>query len=183
MIGFPKPIKKELPKYPKLTPSERKSKIKEYRFKQKEKMVARKAKNRFDRENKVSTLKKKAWNLCSIYVRMRDCKATTGTFERGVCFTCSVVVEYKSGQAGHFIPGRGGVVLFDVRQIHLQCFRCNINLKGNWVPYRLKMVDKYGEEEVKRLELDSRGIKHWKAFELHEKIEEFTRMIWTIKSS
>lgn len=99
--------------------------------------------------------KKKTWNKCSIFVRLRDALATTGTTEKLKCFTCEKIYPaFGKGcaQAGHYVPGRNHAVLFDLNGVHGQCYNCNVNLKGNTIIYRIKMIEKYGEEETKRIE-------------------------------
>ena len=36
---------------------------------------------------------------------------------------------------------------------HHNCYNCNVNLKGNTIIYRHKMVEKYGEDETERIEM------------------------------
>jgi hypothetical protein len=101
--------------------------------------------------------KKKAWDAFSIYIRRRDAKRDELLLdgEKAFCITCGKPYPaFGSGclQAGHFIGGRNNQVLFDERQVFAQCYNCNINLKGNWVPYRKKMVALYGEEVVADME-------------------------------
>lgn len=99
--------------------------------------------------------KKKTWNKCSKFIRLRDAIATTGTKYSLVCFTCGKIYPaFGKGcaQAGHYVPGRGHAVLFELNCIHGQCYNCNVNLKGNTIVYRDRMVEKYGETETKRIE-------------------------------
>ncbi len=101
--------------------------------------------------------KKKAWDAFSIYIRKRDAKRDELTLDgdRAYCITCTKPYPaFGKGclQAGHFIGGRNNQVLFDERQVFAQCYNCNINLKGNWVPYRKKMVELYGEAVVSEME-------------------------------
>ena len=99
--------------------------------------------------------KKKAWNLFSEYVRLRDAIETTGTTHSLVCFTCGKTYPaFGRGcaQAGHFVPGRSHILLFEEHGVHGQCYNCNINLKGSPQNYRDKMIEKYGVEETERIE-------------------------------
>lgn len=106
---------------------------------------------RLSKYNSVSSSKKRAWKSFSTYIRTRDSLATTGTRDSCRCITCEKVVPYKNIQAGHFIGGRGGSVLFDERVVNGQCVRCNIMLKGNYDSYNFVMLKKYGGDEVVRM--------------------------------
>ncbi len=55
--------------------------------------------------------------------------------------------------AGHFIPkSTCGIDLrYDERNIHGQCYHCNINLGGYGAMYHKKMVEKYGQSLVTKL--------------------------------
>ena len=55
--------------------------------------------------------------------------------------TCGKLYPFSKLQAGHFIPGRTDAILFDVRQVHAQCYRCNTKLQGMWHKYFLFMLD------------------------------------------
>jgi len=99
--------------------------------------------------------KKKTWKKFSKYIRLRDALATTGTTDSLVCFTCGKIYPaFGKGcaQAGHYVPGRNHAVLFEENGVHGQCYNCNVNLKSNTILYRQHMIEKYGEEETKRIE-------------------------------
>lgn len=101
--------------------------------------------------NSVSSSKERAWKAFSTYIRTRDSIKTTGTKDYCQCITCNKVVPYKKIQAGHFIGGRGGSVLFDERVVNGQCVRCNIMLKGNYDAYNLVMLQTHGCDEVVKM--------------------------------
>jgi len=96
------------------------------------------------------TLRKNLWKLTSEYVRRRyaDCEVAE-------CVTCGLRKHWKELQAGHFIPqAQGNAVKYDLRNIHVQCYRCNINLGSNGPEYYPFMIKTYGQEtidELKRL--------------------------------
>ena len=97
--------------------------------------------------------KKRANIAFSKYIRTRDAQGS-----QIYCITCDKpypAFGVGCAQAGHFIPGRHSAVLYDERNAHGQCYNCNINLKGNWVKYEVKMLEKYGQEVIDELkELD-----------------------------
>jgi hypothetical protein len=81
-------------------------------------------------------LHKILWKLFSKYIRERD---------NYVCFTCGK--KTYPAQAGHYRTGATckRYLYYDERNVHCQCYHCNINLSGNWRVYQQKMHSKYGE--------------------------------------
>jgi len=82
------------------------------------------------------------WRHFSSFIRQRDA---------GICFTCGKKCSGKGYHAGHFIPvgANGGHALrFDERNVHGQCYNCNINLGGNGAEYHRLMVERYGQKVV-----------------------------------
>ena len=125
----------------------------------------------------VASVKKIAWTWFSKYIRMRDCLRTTGCTSWGLCITCGKRYHIKLLQAGHFIPGRHNANLFNEHGCHAQCFNCNINLKGNTLIYRRKIVEMYGEGYDEMLEkADGLTIKY-SVGQLEEMIKEYKAMI------
>lgn len=117
-------------------------------------------------------LKKQAWDLLSKCIRLE----AADSYGIAECVSCGDRYHYKNLQAGHFIDGRHGAVLFDERGIHPQCARCNIFLKGNKVPYTLFMLDKYGKEVVDELLSLGKGVgpvRKWTRTELEELIASY----------
>lgn len=80
--------------------------------------------------------KDKLWKVFSTYVRLRD---------NGICFTCGTRKHYKQMQAGHFIHN---VLDFDEKNIHAQCVACNKFRHGMGQEYAIRIVQKYGHEEL-----------------------------------
>ena len=96
----------------------------------------------------LSSLKKKAWKYCSLYIRLFYSDGAGYV----TCVTCQSTKHYKEMQAGHFIPGRGNAILFDTRGIHPQCYGCNVGQKGRPREYDAFMKKKYGQKVVKELD-------------------------------
>jgi len=109
--------------------------------------------------------KKNAWDMFSVFIRLRDCLKTTGTTENGRCFTCGRIYPFNRLHAGHFVPGRGGAVLFDEIGVRAQCEGCNIHRGGEQLLFRQNLVKERGEEYVQMLEAKRYKIKR------HSKIE------------
>lgn len=111
-------------------------------------MIAKKKKKRLP---SLSALRKKAWELTSKYVRLRE--ADADGYNR--CVTCGTTKPWQELQAGHFVPqAQGNAARWDLRNIHCQCYRCNINLGGNGAEYGPYIRDRYGidgYESIRRL--------------------------------
>jgi hypothetical protein len=102
----------------------------------------------------VTKAKALAWAEFSTWIRLRDSVATTGTLTELICYTCGNRVRsfgMGGSQAGHYIPGRGNAYIFDPRQVHGQCPRCNIFDHGNWPSYHEHMIKDWGLEEVNKM--------------------------------
>ena len=124
---------------------------------------------------KLSTLTKKRWKLTSQYVRQSQSDPHTGI---GQCVTCGEVKHYKELQAGHFIPqAQGNAVKWDLRNIHPQCYRCNINLGGNGAEYYPYMEEVYGKEVIDELRrLSNTSVKITRQ-EHQEAIEDLNKLL------
>jgi hypothetical protein len=82
--------------------------------------------------------------LVNKYVRMRDADLP--------CISCGTTVTVQ-WEAGHYISrGANNTLRFDLRNIHKQCHRCNVQLSSNAVMYRIGLVKKIGLETVEWLE-------------------------------
>lgn len=113
-----------------------------------------------------STVKSNAWRAFSQYIRLRDCLRTTGTPDRGECFTCGVEKPFKELQAGHFRPGRHYSNLFSEEGVHAQCKQCNLWKYGNELEYRKAIIKLYGKRYDEILEKEAREIKKYSVEDL-----------------
>lgn len=96
----------------------------------------------------VQSCKNKAWQSFSRYIRLRDCLATTGDEDNGICCTCGKLIPFKQAQAGHFIAGRTNALLFDEDIVHLQCYACNVCNHGEQLEYYYYMKRHYTEDQI-----------------------------------
>lgn len=108
-----------------------------------------------------ASAKDKAWSTFSMYIRVRDSLATTGTTDYCVCITCnergdSDPKEFKHIQAGHAVGGRGNAVLFNEEITNGQCDYCNgqgrFGLSGDYGNYALALIKRYGLEHTEALQ-------------------------------
>ena len=125
----------------------------------------------------VAKVKKEVWVVFSRYIRLRDCLKTTGCASFGLCVTCSKRLHFKLLQAGHFISGRHNANLFSIKGTHAQCYNCNINLRGNTLEYRRKIIELYGEGVDVKLEEKAKQVKKFTIPELEELMGDLKEMI------
>lgn len=98
----------------------------------------------------IGQVQKKLWKECRRIVS-DIYKKGDGTWE---CYTCGQQNLQKSNkQTGHFIPKSvcGALLKYDLRNLRIQCFRCNCNLSGNGAVFYRNMVRDQGQEFVDEL--------------------------------
>lgn len=99
------------------------------------------------------------------------------------CVTCGLVKHWKQLQAGHFIPGRRNSILFDERNIHAQCYGCNVMKQGNTVKYFRFMQRTYGDTVIEELEHLNTIDKQFQPKELEELIQDLKQKINELTSN
>lgn len=104
-------------------------------------------------------LKKILWQLCKQIIRKKYANSQ-GHWQ---CYTCSkLITENKDAHTGHFIPSSicGALLRYDIRNLRVQCYRCNIWLTGNGSQFYKNLVEKEGQEYVDELfKLKNQSIK------------------------
>lgn len=118
----------------------------------------------------IGDIKKDLWNIFSLYIRTRDCLRTTGCASWGLCISCEKRYHIKLLQAGHFLPGRHSSNLYYERGTHAQCYNCNINLKGNTMPYMDALIKLYGKKIIEELRENNKVLRQYKQYEIEEMI-------------
>lgn len=118
------------------------------------------------------TLKKKASDQCSKYIRLRDaldyCKRVgidTRQFTNWMslpvkCCTCGKIITIRQAQAGHYFSrgqSGGSGAYFDERNINTQCAVCNGFEGGNIQIYTEFMLKKYGQGMIDALQILHKG--------------------------
>lgn len=125
----------------------------------------------------LTSLKKKAWKVVSIYVRTR------GMDERGKvkCYTCDKKDHWKKMYAGHFVQGRRPSILFQLDIIRVQCVGCNRFRHGNLNVFTPKMINELGLEKVRYYwNLGEQSVKYDRDFymALYKRFAELTEFVW-----
>ncbi len=102
-------------------------------------------------------VKTKLWEECKRITRERY-KNKNGTWN---CFTCGRLInEPAKAQTGHFIPSGscGAFLRYDLRNLRIQDYYCNINLGGNGAEFYKRLVETEGQEYVDELFQDKNKI-------------------------
>lgn len=88
----------------------------------------------------------KLWQECR-RIQIARYMAQNGTCS---CFTCGKLIEGSNRQLGHFIPNSvGGALLrYNLDNLRLQCYYCNINLGGNGSMFYKRLVETKGQKFV-----------------------------------
>ena len=90
------------------------------------------------------------------------------------CFTCErkLTIGSRELHAGHFISRSKSKTLLDPMNCHPQCNHCNTFLGGHAAAYRIKLLDKYGTDEVLKMERRANQPHQFQKLELvHKRIE------------
>jgi 5-methylcytosine-specific restriction endonuclease McrA len=114
-------------------------------------------KTKLKRKSKSETRKVQdlLWQECRRIIKAKYIKD-----DRYYCFTCGKEIEGSNCQLGHFIPNSvGGASLrYNLDNLRLQCYYCNINLGGNGSEFYRKLVIEKGQPYVDALfELKNKG--------------------------
>ena len=91
------------------------------------------------------TLKKRAWNLFSQYIRGKYADSEGNC----TCYTCGVTLPAigHGMQCGHGIGGRGNYVLFLEEICRPQCYGCNVGRQGNYEVFIPKLIREMGQRQ------------------------------------
>lgn len=111
----------------------------------------------------------------SKYIRLRDCKRTTGFSDSGACVSCGRVYPFEKLQCGHFVKRSCWALRYDERNSYAQCYGCNIAQNGNYREYTLRLIDRFGLEFVQTLQEESSKTRRYKTKELEELADEYKR--------
>ncbi len=111
-------------------------------------------------KNPIPKLRREVWDLMSELVRRE---------EKGRCYTCGIVKDWKEQDCGHFI--HKDCMDFVRENLHCQCAKCNRFLHGNLIQYAIELEKQYGAGIIQRLKKQGDQIHRWKVSEL-EKLKQ-----------
>lgn len=136
----------------KKTPFKRKTplKAKKPTLRAKKVLKGQKQPNKRKSKSDLAKLKVKLWEECKRITRLRYQKPT-GSY---TCYTCDAHLDVPAkAQTGHFIPSSvcSTEMRYDLGNLRVQCYRCNINLSGNWIEYEKRLRKEMGDDYPERL--------------------------------
>ena len=109
-------------------------------------------------------LTEKAQKVFNAYIRKRDSELP--------CISCG---QFRTLQAGHYVPVRGGSYLrFNEWNVNGECEYCNGFDDFHLIGYRKRLINKIGIDAVKWLEDNRRNVNKWTRDELHNIIKKYT---------
>lgn len=121
----------------------------------------------------LTKLKKILWQLCRT-IQINKYGKT--------CFTCARSnLEGGNCQLGHFITSSTCSVelRYDLKNLRIQCYHCNINLSGNWVVFERNLVAEGGDvSELKARNEATKGQQYPLSW-FHTKISEYQELLST----
>ena len=104
----------------------------------------------------------------SRFIRKRD--TVNGVIK---CFTCGTKISFTEAQCGHFIDRDQMPTRYDEHNCHAVCEECNCYDPHHKAVYHGRMLQKYGQEEINRLDRKSKGLQKFFKFEIEDLIEYY----------
>lgn len=98
----------------------------------------------------ISKLKKQLWEECKRIVRARH---------GNTCYTCGKQgLTGSDWHTGHFIPSSicSVEMRYSLDNLRPCCYRCNINLSGNWPAYEAHLIIDHGRDFPEQLKQRNR---------------------------
>lgn len=114
------------------------------------KAIKRSKKAKKPKKASLTKLKEKLWELCKQIARQRAKTASGDIF----CYTCGKRLDNPSDQhTAHFIASSicGAGLRFDLQNLRVCCYVCNVHMSGNWPAYLERMIAEVGQEKVDEL--------------------------------
>ena len=126
-------------------------------------------------KKEIPKLKRKLIKIFNAFIRARDKK-----YDGGKCISCGKI----GNQAGHYLPISlcpQPSMRFNEKNVHTQCPKCNLWLRGNQHDYAKGLKKRYGEHILEELDIQ-RSFKSnsWGVFQYQVMIKEYERKILEI---
>jgi len=112
----------------------------------------------------------------SQYIRLKDAKLIDGEL-MAMCVTSGEWKPWKQHQNGHFYTRGRQATRWDEMNCHVQSYRDNVLLKGNYIIYTKYMIDRYGREAVDELEFKSLNGHKISTPVMREMIEDYKKKV------
>jgi hypothetical protein len=106
---------------------------------------------------------KRAQQTFNKFIRERD----KGKF----CISCGQYINGVKHASHYYSAGGHSNVRFNENNVHVSCYKCNVQLSGNLLNYQIAIRDKIGGEELMKLHELAHIEKKWSIDELKEIIK------------
>ena len=129
------------------------------------------------KEKTIQQLKKKLDIVFSQYIRLRNSN------EDGFCkcLTCGKIAYWKDIQCGHYLSRRHLTTRWEEKNTAVQCVKCNIFTEGNKNVFALKLIEKYGKDILKELEIKKNNKSKMTKFEYEVLIADYKQKVKELK--
>ena len=88
-----------------------------------------------------------------------------------LCISCGQHINGVKHASHYFSSGGHSNVRFNENNVHVSCYKCNVQLSGNLLNYQIAIRDKIGGEELIKLHELAHIEKKWSIDELKEIIK------------
>tara|TARA_R100000541_G_scaffold59349_1_gene72951 strand:+ start:1217 stop:1609 length:393 start_codon:yes stop_codon:yes gene_type:complete len=122
------------------------------------------------------TIVKKLDTVFSQFIRRRF-----AINEIAECVTCGNKAHYKKLQAGHFMSRKHYATRWDVTNVQVQCYSCNVMRYGEQYKYGLYLEQAYGKGTALELQSKSREITKYSDFQLLDMIDYYNKLLANLK--
>lgn len=120
----------------------------------------------------IPKLKRKLTKLFNAFIRKRDER-----LQSGICISCNK----RGNQAGHYLPTSlcpHPSMVFNEKNVNLQCSHCNRWLHGNQHDYAIRLNKKYGYDVVSELEMQRKfKSEPWGKFQYEVMIKHYEQKL------
>jgi hypothetical protein len=85
-----------------------------------------------------------------------------------MCISCGQHINGVKHASHYYSAGGHSNVRFNENNVHVSCYKCNVELSGNLLNYQIAIRDKIGGEELMKLHELAHITKKWTIEELQE---------------
>ena len=99
------------------------------------------------------------------------------------CVSCGKVINGRVNASHFYNANNHHNLRFNEDNVHSSCITCNQFLSGNLLEYRMRLIEKIGQERFNYLEENRSVVRKWTKDELKDLITEYKIKIKSINSA
>lgn len=122
-----------------------------------------------------SDYKKLAQSVFNQYIRLRD--------KGQLCISCGKNINGVTHASHYYSSGGHSNVRYNEKNVHVSCYKCNVELSGNLLNYQIAIRDKIGADELLKLHELAHIEKKWSIEELKEIIHIYKQKVSELKKN